>query len=85
MLFLGGDAHSGKIEHGRYFLGEPGGYVEVSQSIYLYMYTHEACAWIAFPMTGLAGIVFALTREHAEVEGKEACRAESHKARQPPA
>jgi hypothetical protein len=44
-LFMGGTAHNGKVESGRYFLGDHGVYLEVSKMIFDRMHTYETCTF----------------------------------------
>ena len=57
---LGGDAVSGKIQDGHFYLGSHGKYTEVSQATYDYSRLHTHSVWVTHPLAILA--VFAATR-----------------------
>ena len=50
---IGGDAFSGQVSHGHYYLGHKGHLNEVSRSVYLYSMVHAVSA-----MLGILGFVF---------------------------
>ena len=47
-VYLGGDAVSGKIESGRFFLHSHGAYTEVSEAVYMYSKWHFYITWTTF-------------------------------------
>jgi hypothetical protein len=49
-MWLGGDAANGKIEHGRYFLGNRGHYHEVSAGVYYASLLHVLSLLITHPL-----------------------------------
>jgi hypothetical protein len=53
-FILGGDALNGKVEGGRYYLGNHGTFTEVSHAVFIYSACH-ACSGI--PSLVLAGII----------------------------
>lgn len=55
---LGGDALSGKIEAGRYFLGYKGGYTLVSKQVFEYSKVHELSVVVTLPLAILTGFLF---------------------------
>ena len=55
-LYLGGDALSGKIENGRYYLNSHGHYTEVSARIYQYSNVHARTVAVSMPLAILIGV-----------------------------
>jgi hypothetical protein len=49
-VYLGGDAGSGRIRDGRYFLMNHGAYTEVSAAVFKYSKWHTRSIWITHPM-----------------------------------
>jgi hypothetical protein len=60
--FIGGDAFSGKIEGGKYFLGRHGHYTEVSRNVFTLNRFHGYVAWSGFGIGILAAIAGNLSR-----------------------
>jgi hypothetical protein len=53
-LLIGGDAINGKVEAGRYYLGNHGVYTEVNAVVFYYSKIHCLCVWITHPLAILA-------------------------------
>lgn len=60
-VFLGGDAVSGKVEDGRYFVSGHGKLTEVSAETWRYSYAHTVSTWITHPLAGLGWLLMYLT------------------------
>jgi hypothetical protein len=56
-VYLGGNAISGKIEHGRYYLSSHGKLTEVSPAIWQYSYAHTISTWITHPLAGVGWLL----------------------------
>jgi hypothetical protein len=54
--FIGGDAFSGKMESGKYFIGRHGNYKEVSRNVFTFNRFHGYVAWTSFGVGILAAI-----------------------------
>lgn len=73
-FFLGGGALNGKIEGGRYYLGdradhtsrEINRFTEVSQTVFAYSLWHGRSLFITHPLLILVGIIFSFDRGHDE-------------------
>ena len=63
-LYLGGDALSGKEEHGRYFLGSHGRYTEVSAQVFQYSKVHGRLVEATIPLAVLLGLVLTRGQSH---------------------
>jgi len=63
-LYLGGDALSGKIENGRYYLNSHGRYTEVPAQIYQYSNVHARAVAVSMPLAILIGIFLTQGRTH---------------------
>lgn len=59
---IGGDAISGKVENGRYYLSNHGKLTEVSPAVWQYSKIHAISVWITHPL-GLAGAALFVTRK----------------------
>ncbi len=59
----GGTAHNGKIVGDHYFVGQHGGYVEVSQKIYMFSHWHVNVLVINLFVLALLGGILFLTRK----------------------
>ena len=55
---LGGDASSGKVRAGQYFLGFKGGYTAVSKQVFEYSKVHELSVVLTLPIAILTGFFF---------------------------
>lgn len=55
-VILGGDAVSGKVEDGHYYLSNHGRLTEVSRGAYIYSRTHTLSVWVTHPLAILAVI-----------------------------
>ena len=64
-MWLGGDAASGKIEDGRYFVGNRGRYHEVSAGVYHASLLHVRSMLITFPLLIYASFRGQLRAERA--------------------
>jgi len=60
LAYLGGDAANGKVENGRYFVGEHGHYSEVSQQAYEFNKAHVKAVLFGFPLV-MCGSVLLLS------------------------
>jgi hypothetical protein len=54
---IGGDALSGKVEGGRYYLSSHGRLTEVSAELYTYSLWHTRSIFITHPLAILAGLL----------------------------
>lgn len=57
-LSLGGDALNGKIQNGRYYVGNHGRYTEVSKEIWTYSKIHTTSIWVTHPIGIILGAGF---------------------------
>jgi arginine exporter protein ArgO len=55
-ILIGGDALSGKVEAGRYFLGQHGTYTQVSRGVFLYSAFHATLALLGILAVAGAGL-----------------------------
>ena len=55
-LLLGGDGLNGKVEAGRYYLGNHGVYTEMPVIIYWYSRVHGISVFVSWPLVMLAGL-----------------------------
>jgi hypothetical protein len=60
---LGGSAVNGKVEAGKYFLGEHGKYTEVSRSVYDSSRIHTYSLFITHPMAIIAILAYGVMKE----------------------
>jgi hypothetical protein len=58
---IGGDAVSGKIEDGRYFVSSHGRLTEVSSETWRYSYAHKVSTWITHPLGAVGLLLMCLT------------------------
>ena len=65
-MVVGGSAGNGYQESGKYFLGEHGNYVEVSQTVWTVSCTLEVLFWIFIPLTPIGALVIAKIQEVKE-------------------
>ena len=67
-LSIGGDAYSGKIEDGRYFLkgnGRYPRYTEVTEAVWTYSKVHAISVWVTVPMAFAGAGMVALSKRRA--------------------
>ena len=62
----GGGALNGKVENGRYYLGEAGRYTEVTQSVYTSGRTYETISVVTFLVTIVTGIAYSALKPSAK-------------------
>lgn len=55
-VLIGGDALSGKVEAGRYFLGQHGAYTQVSRSVFVYSAFHATIALLGIVAVASAAL-----------------------------
>jgi hypothetical protein len=55
-VILGGDAASGRVEDGHYYLSSHGRLTEVSRGTFLYSRVHTYSIWITHPLAIVAAI-----------------------------
>lgn len=67
----GGSALNGKVENGRYYLGDHGQYTEVSQSVYSINRTYETVSVIAFVATIVGNIAYSALHKNREIAEDE--------------
>ena len=60
---LGGDALSGKVEAGQYFLGYKGDYTAVSKQVFQYSKVHELSVVVTLPLAILTGFFFGRSKK----------------------
>src|SRR4051812_6108192 len=58
---IGGDAVSGKVEDGRYFVSSHGKLTEVSPETWRYSYAHKISTWITHPLGAVGLLLMYLT------------------------
>jgi hypothetical protein len=56
-FYLGGDALSGKEEHGHFFLGSHGHYTEVTPQVFRYSEVHARSVEYTMPVIMLVGLL----------------------------
>ncbi len=61
LFMLGGSAPNGKMEDGRYFLGDHGYYKEVPPVVYFYSFVHTYSVFITGLLSIPAGLVYGMT------------------------
>ena len=61
---IGGDALNGKVDQGRYFLGDKGEYTEVKSTVYYYSLIHMVSIFPSVFVVAGSGIVLTLLHEH---------------------
>ena len=54
---IGGDAVSGKIEAGHYYVASHGHYTEVSRALYIYSYIHTVSVFVTYPLFFICGFL----------------------------
>ena len=62
-IVIGGSAGNGYQDTGKYFVGDHGNYVEVSQSIYIVSSILEVLFWIFIPLTTLGAFMISKIQE----------------------
>jgi hypothetical protein len=62
--YLGGDASSGKEEHGLYYVGNHGKYTQVSRQVFEYSALHARSVGISMPIACLVALVLSVGRNH---------------------
>jgi hypothetical protein len=62
-IVIGGSAGNGYQDTGKYFVGDHGNYVEVSQSIYIVSSILEVLFWIFIPLTPLGAFMISEIQE----------------------
>ena len=62
-IVIGGSAGNGYQDAGKYFVGDHGNYVEVSQSIYIVSSILEVLFWIFLPLTPLGAFMISEIQE----------------------
>ena len=62
-IVIGGSAGNGYQDAGKYFVGDHGNYVEVSQSIYIVSSILEVLFWIFIPLTPLGAFMISKIQE----------------------
>ncbi len=68
-LAIGGDALSGAVVDGKYFLSTHGNQTEVSPAVWYFSYIHTISMFITTALGVLGGILHeALRRKHSDVE-----------------
>ena len=65
-IVIGGSAGNGYQDAGKYFVGDHGNYVEVSQSIYIVSSILEVLFWIFIPLTPLGAFMISEIQEAVE-------------------
>ena len=68
-LAIGGDAGSGMIEQGRYFLSNHGKLTEVPQAVWVYSLIHLMSNFITFPLC-LIGVMLDARHRQFDQENK---------------
>lgn len=59
---LRGDALSGRVQAGQYFLGYKGSYTEVSKQVFEYSRVHALSVVVTFPLTIFTGFLGTLKK-----------------------
>ena len=62
-IVIGGSAGNGYQDAGKYFVGDHGNYVEVSQSIYIVSSILDVLFWIFIPLTPLGAFMISEIQE----------------------
>jgi hypothetical protein len=70
-MIIGGDALHGKVEQGRFFLGNKGEYTEVSAAVYYYNLVHMISMFASPIVVAGGGITYWLLYEHEMVLRRE--------------
>ncbi|MBQ9794827.1 MAG: hypothetical protein IJW34_07775 [Clostridia bacterium] len=69
-MVIGGSAGNGYREAGKYFVGDHGNYVEVSQNIWIISSIWEILYWIFIPLTPLGAFVISAIQEKIDRKRK---------------
>ena len=69
-IHLGGDAVSGKVSDGHFFLGSHSHYTEVSRGVFIYSKWHTYSVFVTFPMAFIAA--YLSSRSHRKLAGPRA-------------
>ena|SRR5215510_5882365 len=56
-LIIGGDAINGKIDGGKFFVGDHGKYTEVTEGVYRYSRFHTLSLFVTHPLGMVAGLI----------------------------
>ncbi len=65
-MIIGGSAGNGYQEAGKYFVGDHGSYVEVSETIWIISGILEILFWISLPLTPIGAFVISNIQEKIE-------------------
>lgn len=65
-MIIGGSAGNGYQEAGKYFVGDHGSYVEVSETIWIISSVYEILFWISLPLTPIGAFVISSIQEKME-------------------
>ena len=65
-MIIGGSAGNGYQEAGKYFVGEHGTYVEVSETIWTISSIFEILFWISLPLTPIGAFIISNIQEKIE-------------------
>jgi hypothetical protein len=67
---IGGDAVSGRVEDGKYFVSSHGRLTEVSEATWRYSYAHKTSIWVTHPLGGVGALLLYLAdRERKKAAG----------------
>lgn len=69
---IGGDAVSGKIEAGHYYVASHGHYTEVSRALYIYSYIHTVSVFVTYPLFFICGYILDRKKRRDGSTGKPA-------------
>jgi hypothetical protein len=58
---IGGDASSGTVANGKYFVSSHGRLTEVSPATWRYSYVHKISIWVTHPLAGVGWLLMYLT------------------------
>ena len=67
---IGGDALSGRVRNGRYYVASHGKFTEVSERLYRFSYAHEVSTWLTLPISVL-GWCLAFQSEQKPAKSKK--------------
>jgi len=70
-MVIGGSAGNGYQEAGKYFVGEHGTYVEVSETIWTISSIYEILFWISLPLTPIGAFVISNIQNKTERRKKQ--------------
>ena len=76
-VYIGGNAVSGKVDNGKYFVSSHGDLTEVTASTWQYSYAHTVSTWITHPLAFVGWFLLYLTSPNRKTLKPSSASAES--------